>query len=489
MELIDLYPISAELFLSIAGMVLLLWGAFANSNSSTDKSTHAITVVTGLCFITAIFTALHHSSATAVVLGGHVGSNGYDLFIKVLLLLSALAALVLSQHFMKTSKLSRPEYPVLILFATIGMMLMVSAESLLGLYMGLELQSLTLYVLAAFRRDNAKSSEAGLKYFVLGALASGLLLYGISLIYGGAGSILFSDLRQSITAGHAPVELIIGFVFILAAMAFKISAVPFHMWTPDVYEGAPTPVTAFFAAAPKLAGIALLIKLLYGPFVALLPQSTPIILLLSIASMAVGAFAAIAQSNIKRMMAFSSIGHVGFALVGLVAAGSATGVNLEGVQATLLYLLIYLPMTIGTFGIILSLRRDDVYLEQISDLAGLSKTRPALAAIMTVFMFSMMGIPPLAGFFSKFYVFLAAVEAGYVWLAVLGVCLSVVGAFYYLRIIKIMYFDKQMESFQRVSGWGVATLLAVTVLFILALAVKPDWAITLTHDAAKALIG
>ncbi|MBY0428152.1 MAG: NADH-quinone oxidoreductase subunit N, partial [Alphaproteobacteria bacterium] len=305
MQMTDLYPISAEIFLAIVGMVLLLWGAIAG-----DKSTGAITVATGLCFITAIFTAVHHESATAVVLGGHVGSNAYDLFIKVLLLLCGVGALVLSQHFLKSSKLSRPEYPVLILFATIGMMLMVSAESLLGLYMGLELQSLTLYVLAAFRRDNAKSSEAGLKYFVLGALASGLLLYGISLIYGGAGSVVFSDLRQSITAGQVPVELTIGFVFILAAMSFKISAVPFHMWTPDVYEGAPTPVTAFFAAAPKLAGIALLIKLLYGPFVALLPQSTPIILLLSIASMAVGAFAAIAQSNIKRMMAFSSIGHV-----------------------------------------------------------------------------------------------------------------------------------------------------------------------------------
>ncbi len=482
MEMTDLYPIAAEIFLAIAGMVLLLWGAMAG-----DKSTGAITFVTGLCFITAIFTALYHESAPAVVLGGHVGASTYALFIKVLLLLCGVGALVLSQHFLKTSKLSRPEYPVLILFATIGMMLMVSAESLLGLYMGLELQSLTLYVLAAFRRDNAKSSEAGLKYFVLGALASGLLLYGISLVYGGSGTILFADLRHTITAGHVPVELIIGFVFILAAMSFKISAVPFHMWTPDVYEGAPTPVTAFFAAAPKLAGIALLIKLLYGPFVALLPQSTPIILLLSVASMAIGAFAAIAQSNIKRMMAYSSIGHVGFALVGLVAGGSGGG--LEGVQATLLYLLVYLPMTIGTFGIILSLRRDDVYLEQISDLAGLSKTRPALAAIMTVFMFSMMGIPPLAGFFSKFYVFLAAVDAGYAWLAVLGVCLSVVGAYYYLRIIKIMYFDKQMEGFARVSGWGVATLLGGTVLFILALAVKPEWALTITHDAAKALIG
>ncbi|MDX1922329.1 MAG: NADH-quinone oxidoreductase subunit NuoN [Alphaproteobacteria bacterium] len=477
MELTDLYPVAAEIFLACVGMLLLLWGAMAG-----DKSTGAITVATGIAFIIAIFTSLHHEAAKVIVMGGHVGSNAYVLFVKVLLLLSALASLVLSQHFLKSSKLSRPEYPVLVLFATLGMMLMVSAESLLGLYMGLELQSLTLYVLAAFRRDNAKSSESGLKYFVLGALASGLLLYGISLIYGGSGTILFGQLREVITADKPPVELVLGFVFILAAMAFKISAVPFHMWTPDVYEGAPTPVTAFFAAAPKLAGIALLIKLLYVPFHGLLAQSTPIILVLSVASMALGAFAAIAQSNIKRMMAYSSIGHVGFALVGLVAGG------LEGVQATLLYLLIYLPMTLGAFGIILSLRRDDVYLEQISDLAGLSKTRPALAAIMTVFMFSMMGIPPLAGFFSKFYVFLAAVQSGYVWLAVLGVCLSVVGAYYYLRIIKIMYFDKQMETFQRVPGWGVATLLGVTVLFILALAVRPEWALTLTHDAAQALI-
>ncbi|NDE90419.1 MAG: NADH-quinone oxidoreductase subunit NuoN [Alphaproteobacteria bacterium] len=476
MQLIDLYPISAEIFLAIAGMLLLLWGAIAG-----EKATRAISIGAGLSFIIAIATALHHQVASAITLGGHVGSNAYVLLIKVLLLLSALAALVLSHHFLKSSKLSRPEYPVLILFATLGMMLMISAESLLGLYMGLELQSLTLYVLAAFRRDNAKSSEAGLKYFVLGALASGLLLYGISLIYGGSGTILFTKLHE-VVVDKAPVELVLGFVFILAAMAFKISAVPFHMWTPDVYEGAPTPVTAFFAAAPKLAGIALLIKLLYGPFAGLLPQSTPIIVVLSVASMAIGSFAAIAQSNIKRMMAYSSIGHVGFALVGLVAGG------VEGVQATLLYLLIYVPMTLGAFGIILSLRRDDVYLEQISDLAGLSKTRPALAVIMTVFLFSMMGIPPLAGFFSKLYVFLAAVEKGYVWLAVLGVCLSVVGAFYYLRIIKIMYFDKQMESFQRVSGWGIASLLGVTVLFILAFVIKPDMALAITHDAAAALI-
>lgn len=478
MDILQLYPVSAEIFLAIAGMVLLLWGAIAG-----DKSTGKISVAAGLAFIIAIVTAIHHEAAPAIVMGGHVGSNGYVLFIKVLLLLCAIAALVLSQHFLKSSKLSRPEYPVLILFATLGMMLMVSAESLLGLYMGLELQSLTLYVLAAFRRDNAKSSEAGLKYFVLGALASGLLLYGVSLVYGGSGTVVFAKLHEILAAGKPPVELVLGLVFILAAMAFKISAVPFHMWTPDVYEGAPTPVTAFFAAAPKLAGIALLIKLLYGPFSALGMQSQPIILVLSVASMAIGAFAAIAQSNIKRMMAYSSIGHVGFALVGLVAGG------VDGIQATLLYLLVYLPMTLGAFGIILSLRRDDVYLEQLSDLAGLSKTRPALAAIMTVFMFSMMGIPPLAGFFSKFYVFLAAVQAGYVWLAVLGVCLSVVGAFYYLRIIKIMYFDKQVEGFDRVSGWGVATLLGVTVTFILAFIAKPDFAITLTQEAAKALIG
>lgn len=477
MNITDLYPVASEIFLACAGMLLLLWGAIAG-----DKATGKITVVTGIAFIIAMFTAAHHEAVKAVVMGGHVGSNNYDLFVKLLLLLSALASLVLSQHFLKSSKLSRPEYPVLILFATLGMMLMVSAESLLGLYVGLELQSLTLYVLAAFRRDNAKSSEAGLKYFVLGALASGLLLYSISLIYGGTGTILFSTLHDVVINGKPPVELVLGVVFILAAMAFKISAVPFHMWTPDVYEGGPTPVTAFFAAAPKLAGIALLIKLLYVPFSGLLAQSTPIILVLSVASMALGAFAAIAQSNIKRMMAYSSIGHVGFALVGLVAGG------VEGVQATLLYLLIYLPMTLGAFGIILSLRRDDVYLEQISDLAGLSKTRPALAAIMTMFMFSMMGIPPLAGFFSKFYVFLAAVNAGYAWLAVLGVVLSVVGAFYYLRVIKIMYFDKQMEPFDRVSGWGVATLLGVTVLFILALAVKPDLALTFTQHAAQALI-
>jgi NADH-quinone oxidoreductase subunit N len=477
MTLNDLIPFIPELLLSVMGMVWLIAGAVGG-----NKSTTIVSYGTGATFVLAIAGVIALWNVTAQLPGGHVGVGPFEHFIKVLLLSAALGALVLSQRYLTAMNLARPEYPVLMLFATLGMMLMVSAESLLGLYVGLELQSLTLYVMAAMQRDNARSSEAGLKYFVLGALASGLLLYGISLIYGTTGTVMFDQLRAAFGADKPPIQAIMGLVFILAGLAFKISAVPFHMWTPDVYEGAPTPVTAFFASAPKLAAIALLIKTLFGAFPALAPQAQQIIVVLSLASMIVGSFAAIVQSNIKRLMAYSSIGHVGFALTGLVA------MNGRGVEAALIYLLIYLPTTLGAFGVILSLRRDGKYLDNLSDLAGLSKTRPALAAVMALFMFSMIGIPPLAGFFGKLYVFTAAVDAGFAWLAVLGVVLSVVGAYYYLRIIKIMYFDAPQDSFDRVPGWGVVSVLTVTTAFVLAFIVWPELAARFTHPAAQALM-
>lgn len=480
MTYLETAALSPELFLILIGMFLLI-GATLKGPGMPVK----INLATGISFAVALAGVLYlgRDAAHATfgpLMNGHVGVTAFALFVKALVLLAGLAALILAHAQLKTVE-GRAEYPVLILFATVGMMLMVSAESLLSLYMGLELQSLTLYVLAAIRRDETKSSEAGLKYFVLGALASGLLLYGISFVYGATGTVMFDKLHAALAAGHVGPEVVVGFVMILSALAFKISAAPFHMWTPDVYEGAPTPVTAFFAAAPKLAAFALIIKLLAGPFSGLSGQVTPILVVLSLLSMAWGAFAAIAQSNIKRLMAYSSIGHVGFALLGLLAGGE------QGIAATLTYLLIYVPTTLGAFAVILSINRDGKALEQLSDMAGYSKSRPMLAALMALIMFSMIGIPPLAGFFGKLYVFLAAVQAGYVWLAILGVVLSVVGAFYYLRIIKIMYFDAPTGRFDRMSGWGVGLVLAVSALFLLGFIIEPSAFAAWTEQAAQAL--
>ncbi|MGB6117578.1 MAG: NADH-quinone oxidoreductase subunit NuoN, partial [Mesorhizobium sp.] len=313
--------------------------------------------------------------------------------------------------------------------------------NMMTLYMGLELQSLALYVIAAINRDSARATEAGLKYFVLGALSSGMLLYGISLVYGYTGHTGFAEIAQALSQGERQLGLIFGLVFVMAGLAFKISAVPFHMWTPDVYEGAPTPVTAFFAAAPKMAAMALLVRVVVDPFKPITADWQQIVVFISIASMALGAFAAIGQKNIKRLMAYSSIGHMGFALVGL-AAGTEMGV-----RGVALYMAIYLAMTLGTFAFILAMRRKEGNVEQISDLAGLAQTNPALAVIMTILMFSLAGIPPLAGFWAKWYVFLAAMEANLLALAIIGVLCSVVGAYYYLRIIKIMWFDEPAGGF------------------------------------------
>ncbi|MFZ1068717.1 MAG: NADH-quinone oxidoreductase subunit NuoN, partial [Pseudolabrys sp.] len=334
------------------------------------------------------------------------------------------------------------EYGALFLLATLGMLMLISASDLIALYLGLELMSLPLYVIAASNRENLKSTEAGLKYFVLGALSSGMLLYGASLIYGFTGTVNFAGIAKA-TQNGAGLGLIFGLVFLFVGFCFKISAVPFHMWTPDVYEGSPTPVTAFFAAAPKVAGIAIFARVTVVAFPGITHEWQQIVVFVSIASMALGSFAAIGQSNIKRLMAYSSIGHMGYALVGL-AAGTA-----EGVQGVLIYMSIYVAMTLGTFAVILSMRRDGRLVETISDLAGLSRTHPTMAFFLAVLLFSLAGIPPLAGFFAKFYVFLAAIKAGLFTLAVIGVLTSVVGAYYYLAIVKIMYFDEPVRSFER----------------------------------------
>jgi NADH-quinone oxidoreductase subunit N len=400
--------------------------------------------------------------------------------LKLLTLAGAAVALLMSVDYWRGAGGVRFEFPVLVLLATTGMLMMISANDLIALYVGLEQQSLALYVVAAFQRDSPRSSEAGLKYFVLGALSSGMLLYGASLVYGFTGSTGFDDIALAVQPSGANIGLIFGLVFLMAGFAFKISAVPFHMWTPDVYEGAPTPVTAFFAAAPKLAAMALTVRVLITAFPAVTLEWRQIVVFLAIASMALGSFAAIGQTNIKRLMAYSSIGHMGYALVGL-AAGTT-----EGVQGVIIYLAIYLAMTLGTFACILAMRRDGRMVEDIDQLSGLSSTSPLMAFLLAMLLFSLAGVPPLAGFFAKFYVFLAAIHAGLYALAVIGVLLSVVGAYYYLRIVKIMYFDAPAERFEPMDT-PLAAVLGVTGLFILLYFIYPAPLVAFAGAAAKSL--
>jgi NADH-quinone oxidoreductase subunit N len=387
-------------------------------------------------------------------------------------------AILMSFTYLAAEREQRFEYSVLILLSTTGMMMLISAADLIALYLGLELMSLALYVVAAIDRSSVRSTEAGLKYFVLGALSSGMLLYGASLVYGFTGTVSFAGIATA--TGQGGLGLIFGLVFVFAGFCFKISAVPFHMWTPDVYEGAPTPITAFFAAAPKVAAIAMVVRATIVAFPGIASQWQQIVVFVAIASMALGAFAAIGQRNIKRLMAYSSIGHMGFALVGL-AAGSQ-----EGVQGVLVYMAIYLTMTLGTFACILSMRRDGQMLEEIADLSGLARTKPAMAFLLAMLLFSLAGIPPLAGFFAKFYVFLAAIQAGLFTLAVIGVIASVVGAYYYLAIVKLMYFDEPSEPFEPVPR-ELGAVLAVTGVFNLLFFVHPGPLVDAANAAAKSL--
>jgi NADH-quinone oxidoreductase subunit N len=399
-----------------------------------------------------------------------------------LVLIGSAVTILIGLRYNEDQGIARFEFPVLLLLATTGMMVMVSANDLITLYVGLELQNLALYVVAAFNRDSVRSSEAGLKYFVLGALSSGMLLYGASLVYGFAGTTAFDDLTKLVT-GAATVEtgILIGLVFVVVGLAFKVSAVPFHMWTPDVYEGAPTPVSAFFAVAPKLAALALFIRFMIAPFGPLIGEWRQVIIFLSIASMVLGAVAAIAQENIKRLMAYSSISHVGYALMGLAAGTS------EGIRGVLVYLTIYLFMTVGSWAVILCMRRGGRMLEGISDLAGLSQSRPGLALALAIFMFALSGVPPTAGFFGKFYVFLAAINAQLAWLAVIGVLTSVVSAFYYLRVVKVMYFDEPAPVFDRPISAELKGVVFVTAVVTLFLFVLPGPIFAGAEAAASAL--
>ena len=455
-------PALPEIILAVGAMALLLVGAVAG-----EQSTRTVSWVAIIVLIVALVVSQSGGGERRLGFYGMFVTDAFAVFMKALVLIGSAATILMGLRYNEDEGIARFEFPVLVLLSTTGMMVMISASDLITLYVGLELQNLALYVVAGFNRESARSSEAGLKYFVLGALSSGMLLYGISLIYGFTSTTAFADLGKLMAAGAAPsTGIIVGLVFVVVGLAFKVSAVPFHMWTPDVYEGAPTPVSAFFAVAPKIAAVALFIRFMIEPFGPLLGEWRQLIIFLSIASMVLGAVAAIAQENIKRLMAYSSIGHIGYALIGL-ASGTA-----NGIRGVLVYMAIYLFMTLGTWAVILCMRRNGRMLEGISDLSGLSRSQPALALALAIFMFALSGIPPTAGFFSKLYVFLAAIDAKLAGLAVIGVVTSVVSAFYYLRVVKVMYFDEPAAAFDRpltAELTGVVFVTAVLTLFFFAL--------------------
>ena len=468
-------PIMPEIVLALGAMALLMFGVFREERSAEPVAWLSILLLA----VAALF-ILAQGSQTQLLFEGTIIVDPFARLLKLLSLLGSAVAIFMSLDYLRQARIMKFELPILIVLATLGMLMMISANDLIALYLGLELQSLALYVIAAFRRDAIRSSEAGLKYFVLGALSSGMLLYGCSLIYGFTGSTEFIRIAQALETSGANLGLIFGLVFFLAGLAFKVSAVPFHMWTPDVYEGAPTPVTAFFAAAPKVAAMAMFVRAMLTAFPAVTSEWQQIIVFISIASMLLGAFAAIGQTNIKRLMAYSSIGHMGFALVGLAAG------NVEGAQGVIVYLAIYLVMNLGVFACILAMRRSDGMVEDIDELAGLSSNNPLMAFLLAMLLFSLAGIPPLAGFFAKFYVFLAAIRAGLYPLAVIGVLASVVGAYYYLRIIKIMYFDAPAERFEPMPV-ALKSVLGVSGIIIIFFFAYPAPLIAAAAVAAKSL--
>lgn len=475
---LSLQPAIPELFLAFAGMLLLVVGVFRGNDGTKIISWMAV-----LSLAVAALFLLGLNWETVHTLNGFFVLDRFTAFAKFLVLLGMMAATVMSVRYIYQEQIACFEYPVLLIFSALGMMLMISADNFLAMYMGLELQSLSLYILASIRRDHIKSSEAGLKYFVLGALASGMLLFGISLVYGYTGHISFLGIDKALSSGAltSGAGLSIGMVFVLAGIAFKISAVPFHMWTPDVYEGAPTSVTALFAIVPKIAAIVLLMRVLQIPFGYVALQWQPIIWFLSAASMIVGAIAALRQNNIKRLMAYSAIGNMGYTLIGV-----ATGTE-KGAAAVMLYMTIYMIMSIGVFGIILLMRRGGLAVELIDDLAGLSRTNPALGWIMAFLMFSMSGIPPLAGFFGKLFIFESAIAAGSYYLAVIGVLSSVVAAYYYLRIIKVMFFDEPADVFDKDSLPALRFLIWLSAAFALFFVISPETLTVMAGDAVSAL--
>lgn len=473
----ELMPAFPEIFLAIMAMLLLLFGVARKDEDYNSVANLSMLALAGVFLLLCKF-----CSDTATTFSGMFISDSFGGFMKMLVVAGSLVSLLMATRYVERQRIMRFEYPILILFATLGMMLMISANDLIALYMGLEMQSLPLYVLAAMQRDTVRSTEAGLKYFVLGALSSGMLLYGASLLYGYTGATGFDAMAAVLKAHPAGLGVTVGMVLLLSGLAFKVSAVPFHMWTPDVYEGAPTSVTAFFAIAPKIAALALMTRVFMGPFEHMGDQWRQVVIVLAIASMLLGSVAAIGQTNIKRLLAYSSIGNMGYALVGLAAASQA------GVHAIMIYSAIYMVMTIGAFAVVLMMKQRDRMVEQISDLAGLGERQPMLALAMTIMMFSMAGIPPLAGFFGKLFIFQAAVGAGLYTLAVIGVLASVIAAYYYLRIIKVMYFESagddaiDMAEDKRLNG-----LLAVSSALLVLFIVFPGPLVTTAAVAAQSL--
>ena len=459
-----------ELFISFVIMFFLMLGVFVK------KSFKLISLLTILSLLFATILILNQPDEIIKIFNESYIIDKLSIFMKILTLLFSLFILISSKDYLKNNGMEKIEYPFIILASTLGLFLMISSYDLIIFYLGLELQSLSLYILAAFKRDEERSTEAGLKYFVLSALASGLLLYGCSLIYGFTGSTNFSIISDNLTQSNP--GAVFGIVFIIVGLAFKVSAVPFHMWTPDVYEGSPTSVTSFFALIPKIAAISVFIRFMYVPFINVIDQWQTIVVFLSIASMILGAVAAIGQNNIKRLMAYSSIGHMGYAL-----AGIATGLN-EGVQSTIIYLTIYLVMNLGIFGCIFMMKRENIFYENINDLSGLSKNHPLLAFSFLILLFSLAGIPPLAGFFAKFYIFLVVIKAEMFALAIIGLLTTVISAFYYLRIIKIIYFDKPKKPFDESYDWGLKSSLIFSTILTLIYFIYP----TILTDLVSAIV-
>ena len=449
-----------EIFLSLVIMLLLMVGVFVK------KSYKIVNLLSILALIFTSILILNQFGSSNKIFNNSYIIDDLSVFMKILTLLFCALVIICSKDYVKINHIDKIEYPIMILSSILGMLIMISSFDLIVFYLGLELQSICLYILASFKKEDSKSSEAGLKFFVLSALASGLFLYGSSLIYGFTGSTNFETISQSLTLSNIPG--IFGFVFIIVALSFKISAVPFHMWTPDVYEGSPTSVTSFFALVPKIAALTVFIRFLYVPFINIIEQWQTIIVFLSIASMILGAVAAIGQTNIKRLIAYSSIGHMGYILAGL-----STGSN-EGIQSSIIYLTIYLVMNLGTFICILMMKRENLFYEKLSDLSGLSKNHPKLALSFLILFFSLAGIPPLAGFFAKFYVFLSVIEVGMYSLAIIGLITTVVSAYYYLRIIKIIYFDKPNKPFDIIDDWGIKLPLILSTILTLAYFIFPS---------------
>lgn len=472
-QLNDIIALSPEIFLAVSAMVLLVVGAFYKKEPNRGIFLAASLALVG----TVIILYLIPAQRLEVFYGSFV-QDGFSRLMKTFVLFGAIALIFISRGFLRIEQIARFEFPILVMLSSLGMMIIISSHDFIAMYLGLELQSLALYVLASFDRRSVRSSEAGIKYFLLGALSSGILLYGCSLVYGFAGTLDFTVLAQSKLNYGAE----LGIIFILAGLAFKIGAVPFHMWAPDVYEGAPTPVAMFFASTPKIAAMAVLARIM----VEALPEAsifTPIILTLSVLSMALGAFASIAQSSIRRLIAYSSIGHAGYALIGVLVGTS------DGIQSMVIYLAIYLVSVIGLFCCIMALRRNDSSLETISDLAGLSQTNPAIAFFISIALFSMAGIPPLAGFFAKFYIFLAAISAGFYVLAIFAALMSVVATFYYLRIVKLIYFDEPEEPIDVELPISTRIFMWLSGAVILGFVLSPKWLVEPAALVAEGMLG